>query len=153
MKNMELTTKIGKYLTYKEVIKSQLAVKYGLNNIPSKDQLSNIEDIITNIYDPLCDYFKYKVPFNSFFRSNLVNTLAGGSKSSQHLANKGAAIDLDDPEDNILIFNYIKENLKFDQLINEMDYTWIHVSFLFIENRNQVLESSLENNKIVYKIV
>jgi hypothetical protein len=76
------------------------------------------------------------------------------------MAFSGAAGDLDNDNNaegptNMEIFEYIRENLQFDQLISEFENiyglpSWIHVSFYLNNNRMQVLKSKRINNKIVY---
>jgi len=35
----------------------------------------------------------------------------------------------------------LSSNIDFDQMINEFDYSWIHISFNEERNRKQVLEA------------
>jgi hypothetical protein len=79
------------------------------------------------------------IKVNSFYRSLNLNKAVGGSATSQHV--KGEAIDLTggSKEENKKIFDWCKVNLVFDQLINEYDYTWIHISYNKTKNRNQIL--------------
>jgi hypothetical protein len=76
---------------------------------------------------------------NSFFRSKEVNKAVGGASTSQHLF--GEAIDLTtgNKEDNKKLFEWAKKNLTYDQIINEYDYSWIHISYRSGKNRMQVL--------------
>jgi hypothetical protein len=67
--------------------------------------------------------------FNSFYRGKELNKAVKGSLSSQHC--KGEAIDIDAGSiaENKKIHDWIKNNLEFTQLINEYNYSWVHVSF------------------------
>ncbi len=98
---------------------------------------------------------------SSGYRSDALNKAIGGSRKSQH--SKGEALDLDNDNKNVAasnteIFNYIKDNLDFDQLIWEFgtdeNPDWVHVSYLSIdENRKRCLRAYKENGKTKYKII
>jgi len=152
---------ISKYLSYKEVTKSYTATKEGIVNIPSEAQLKNIIEWARCIFDPVRSYIGAPLGCHTIFRSPKLNTAIGGSKTSQHIANNGAAGDLDSQiynnSTNKIIFDFILENLSFDQLIAEFkddggDIAWIHVSYVSHEkNRKQVLIATKdENNKTIY---
>jgi hypothetical protein len=50
------------------------------------------------------------------------------------------------------IFDYIKNHLEFDQLINEFNYSWVHVSYNQGKNRKQVLNANKDKGRTVYSI-
>ena len=130
--------KLSKNLSLSEVVKSATAIKRGISNQPTKQHLQNLIKLAENVFQPLRDYIDKPIRVSSGYRSKELNKLIGGASRSQH--SKGEALDLDnDRETNILMFNYIKDNLDFDQLINEQDYSWIHVSYREGSNRKQVL--------------
>ena len=130
--------KLSKNLSLSEVVKSATAIKRGISNQPTKQHLQNLIKLSENVFQPLRDYIDKPIRVSSGYRSKELNKLIGGASRSQH--SKGEALDLDnDRETNILMFNYIKDNLDFDQLINEQDYSWIHVSYREGSNRKQVL--------------
>lgn len=152
--------KVSKHITYAEAIRSDMAKKYGINNYFTKDQLNNMILLAENVFEPVRNYFNVPIFISSFFRCKKLNTLIGGSKTSQHLANNGAAIDLDadifGKTTNLEIFNYIKDNLAFDQLIAEDvksdgSLGWVHVSYNKKHNRNQILKMVIKNGKKYYE--
>jgi hypothetical protein len=56
------------------------------------------------------------------------------------------------------MFEYIRTNLNFDQLIwefgNDTNPDWVHVSYVSdTQNRNRCLKASRENGKAVYSIM
>jgi len=52
---------------------------------------------------------------------------------------------------NKLLMDTIIENCEFDQLIEEFNFSWIHVSFSCDNNRNQILKAYKdEDNKTKY---
>jgi len=109
----------------------------GIVNIPTQAQKSNLIALVENVLDPVRVLFGRAITVNSGFRSPLVNSAVKGSKTSQHL--KGEAADLR-CENNKLLFELIRDHFAFDQLINEYDFKWIHVSFSQLHNRNQILK-------------
>lgn len=113
----------SKYFTFEELVVS----KTGLLNIPNAEQLKNMQELVTNILDPLRSIYGKPITTNSVFRSSAVNKLVKGSKTSDHM--KGMAADLDTAHDNKILFDLIKKNFKFTQLINESNFSWVHVSY------------------------
>lgn len=130
-----------KYFTIKELTQSETAQKYNISNIPNKEQEQNLIQLIHNILDPLREAYKKPIIVTSGFRSLELNTKINGSKTSQHI--KGQAADIKSKEDTIeenkKLFKLIQDlNLPFDQLIDEYNYNWVHVSFS-PKNRRQIL--------------
>ena len=151
--------KISKHVSYKEGIRSVTALRKGIDNIPNDYELANMETIAANIFEPLREWVGGPIKINSFFRCEELNTAIGGSSKSQHC--QGRAIDIDDTyghKTNAEMFEYIKENLNFDQIIWEFgtdtNPDWVHVSYVSEEqNRNRCLKASRENGKTVYSII
>ncbi|MBQ2983403.1 MAG: DUF882 domain-containing protein [Candidatus Gastranaerophilales bacterium] len=110
-----------------ELIYSKTALKNQIYNMPRLDELDNLLELIINVLQPIRDQFKSEVIINSGYRNQKLNTLVKGAKNSQHL--KGQAADFTVKNHTIEeVIDWIKENLVFDQLINEYD-KWIHVSY------------------------
>lgn len=135
---------ISKYISYLEATTSQTAVRKKIVNTPNEEQLLNMQLIGIRIFDVIREHFKTPLRVSSFFRSLLLNNAVGGSKTSQHV--KGQAIDIQGTGkvSNKMIFDYIKENLDFDQLIwefgNDNNPAWVHVSYVSKDkNRKQIL--------------
>lgn len=139
--------KISKHITYNEATSSYLALKYGIINIPNEFQLKNMILLAEAIFEPLREFVGRPIAVTSFFRSKALNSKLKGSRTSQHMANNGAAMDLDADVYGYItnkdIFDYIRENLDFDQLIAEYpddkgNPSWVHVSYKEKGNRKQV---------------
>ena len=137
---------LSKNLYLSEVIKSRTAKRLGITNEPTVEHLVNLKELAENIFQPLRDYYGVPIYISSGYRSEALNKAIGGSKSSQHC--KGQAIDIDrdghSSPNNAEIFEYIKNNLDFDQLIWEFGSNtnpdWVHVSYNNYGNqRKQVL--------------
>lgn len=127
-----------KYFTLKELTKSSTAIRYKVDNTPSKEQKTNLITLVDKILDPLREAYGKPIIVNSGFRNPKVNSLVGGSKSSQHMSGQAADIQTvpDTKEENKKLFELIQKlNLPFDQLINESDYSWVHVSYSPLNRR------------------
>jgi len=149
--------KISKNLSLSEVVKSNTATRRGIDNNPTQEHLESLEDIANNIFQPLREDLGVPIGISSGYRSKDLNEAIGGSKKSQH--SKGEALDLDADMygrvTNKKIFDYIKENLVFDQLIwefgNDNEPNWVHVSYTRKKtNRMQVLKAKKINGKTKY---
>ena len=155
--NME---NISKNITYAEAIHSQTAKRKGIDNTPNPTQVENMKLTAEKIFQPLREWVGGPIKINSFFRSPELNEAIGGSKTSQHC--KGQAIDIDDVYgymSNADMYEFIKNNLSFDQMIwefgNSDNPDWVHVSYVNEEaNRNRcLLAYKDENNKTKYKTI
>ncbi len=143
---------ISKNITYAEAVKSKTAVRYDINNTPDEESLVNMKTIATKVFQHVREYYNTPIAVTSFFRSKELNRKLGGSSTSQHCT--GEAIDLDADVfggvTNREIFDYIKDNLEFDQLIWEFgdnnNPNWVHVSYSQFLNRGTVLKAYKERN-------
>jgi hypothetical protein len=90
-------------------------------------------------FEPLRKWYGKPIKVNSFFRCKELNEAVKGSKTSQHVT--GHAIDLStgSKKENEKLFNWAKDNLEFDQLINEYEFSWVHISYVPDKNRKQIL--------------
>ncbi|WP_299230272.1 D-Ala-D-Ala carboxypeptidase family metallohydrolase [uncultured Bacteroides sp.] len=135
---------MGMFFTIGELCRSDVALNKGIKNEPNLRQKMNMEKLIDNVLDPLRSAYRKPIYVNSGFRSLSLNKILGGAKNSQHMEGKAADIQSADKKDNLWLFEYIRDNLEFDQLINEKPDKdgipqWIHVSYNEDNNRNQVL--------------
>lgn len=130
---------MGKYFTIAELCRSEKADQYGINNKCNKQQAEQIKQLIENVLDPLRELYGKPIKVNSGFRCAELNKLVGGKPTSQHLRGEAADITAGSREENKKLFQLIKEKLPFDQLIDEKNYAWVHVSFNEKFQRNQIL--------------
>jgi len=145
-------------ISFKEGTHSNTATRRGIDNTPNEAQIQSMRYVAENIFQKVREHFNKPMRINSFFRGADLNTAIGGSSSSQHC--KGEAIDVDGLGGltNKEIFDYIKDNLEFDQLINEFpdengEPSWVHFSLKKENNRKQVLKAYKENGKTKYKVL
>ena len=151
---------ISKHITYKEGVYSITALRLGLNNDPTKAHLANMELLAEKVFEPLRKHVNGPIKINSFYRGPELNKAIGGSSKSQHC--EGRAMDLDDDYgymSNADMFEYIRNNLSFDQMIwefgNSDNPNWVHVSYVNEDaNRNRcLLAYKDEYNKTRYKVI
>tara|TARA_A100000172_G_scaffold78439_1_gene64024 strand:- start:405 stop:860 length:456 start_codon:yes stop_codon:yes gene_type:complete len=150
---------ISKHISDKEGVYSRTALRLDIDNIPTKEHKQNMVKLAEEVFEPLRAYVGGPIKINSFYRSPKLNKAIGGSTKSQHC--NGQAIDIDDTFGrctNAEMFEFIKENLDFDQIIWEFgdnkNPNWVHVSYVSPqENRNRCLKAYKENNKTKYKII
>ena len=151
--------KISKHISYKEATFSQTATRKDIDNTPSEEILERMRVVAENIFEPLRAHVGGPIKINSFYRSIMLNTAIGGSKSSQHT--RGEAIDIDDTlgcMSNKDMFTFIKDELDFDQLIwefgDDKNPAWVHVSYVSPENnRRRILKASKVNGKTTYNVM
>ena len=130
-----------KFFTLNELIKSDAAKRSKINNTPNKQEENNLIALVENILDPLREAYGKPIIVTSGFRCERLNKLVNGSKTSQHRTGQAADIRTveDTVEENKKLFDLAQElNLPFDQLIDEYNFDWIHVSYSPL-NRKQIL--------------
>ena len=145
---------LSKDFTLRELISSATAVRHGIDNTPSHDQIENLVRLCRETLQPARDELNTVVTVSGGFRSKRVNTLVKGAKKSDHM--DGNAADLE-AYDNARLFHTLRKQGNFDQLIWEFGNTqepdWVHVSNRGSgKNRKQVLVAYInEQGKTAYK--
>ena len=130
-----------KYFTIKELTKSDVAKRNKINNTPTQQEEANLVALVENILDPLREAYGKPIIVTSGFRCERLNKLVKGSKTSQHRFGQAADIRTveDTIEENKKLFDLVQKlNLPYDQLIDEYNYDWVHVSYS-PRNRKQIL--------------
>lgn len=142
--------KISKHLELSELIRSESAKRLGVSNMPTKEHIENLKLLAVNIFEPIRDHFKVPIRISSGYRSEILNKAIGGANTSQHSFGQAIDIDMDGTSiRNSDIFEFIK-TLPFDQLINEFNFAWVHVSYS-PKHRKQILHATKLNGKTIYK--
>lgn len=141
-----------KYFSIKELTKSATAARKGIKNDPSIEECKSLTALIDKVLDPLREAYGKPIIVTSGYRCPKLNAAVGGSASSQHV--KGEAADIrsveDTPAENKKLFDLIvKLGLPYDQLINEYNYDWVHVSFS-PRHRRQKMKAVRINGKTKY---
>jgi len=151
--------KISKHVSYKEGMYSITALRLGLKNKPTEEHLTNMKLISEKVFEPLREFVNGPIKINSFYRRPELNKAIGGSSKSQHC--HGQAMDIDDTYgvmSNVTMYNWIKDNLDYDQMIwefgTESNPDWVHVSYVSEEkNRNRCLKAYRKNGKTKYMVI
>ena len=135
--------RLSKNFVLSEITRSNTAKRLGISNEPTKEHLENMQRLISNLVQPMRDELG-PIRITSGYRSKELNRAIGGSTRSQHC--KAQACDLQFWENgqmnNKKIYDWIiNSHLEFDQMINEFDFAWIHLSLKKKGNRKEVLEA------------
>lgn len=120
-----------KYFTTAEFVRSDTADRKGIDNRLPNELLPNVQALVDNVLDPLREAYGKPIRITSGYRCEELNKAVGGSKTSDHM-NACAADIVGTPntrEENKKLFNLIQElGLPFKQLIDEKNFSWVHVS-------------------------
>ena len=140
------------HFTIEELYASATAKAKGINNKPSVQQMINLVYLAAFVLEPLREAMNEPIKIGSGFRSKELNKAVGGVQNSQHMKGQAADLCIDgDRKKGRKWFEYIRDNLPFDQLIWEKNpktgSEWVHVSFVyqdFGKNRHQVIDGLLK---------
>jgi hypothetical protein len=150
--------KLSEHLDLAEVIRSETAKRQGISNMPTEEHIANFKLLAENVFEKIRNNFRCPIHISSGYRSKELNACTkGASATSDHC--KGMALDLDQQGHsqgitNNQVFHYIKDNLKFKQLIAEYpidgELSWCHVSYDETNLKNEILICVKENGKPHY---
>ena len=137
MHDIQLTT----HFRLSEFLRSETASARGIDNTPSLEVVSNLQQLCIHVLEPLRAYFNTPIVVSSGYRSPALNKAVGGSATSQHMTGEAADLRIPSFEVGKKWFEYLK-TLPHDQLIWERDshtsnHYWIHVSCRIDLNKNR----------------
>jgi hypothetical protein len=122
---------ISKYISYDEATLSATALRLGIENKPTIQELERMH-YVGRLFDKIRDNFKVPIKVNSFFRCKALNDAVGSTDRSFHRL--GAAIDITAIKGtgitNEDIFNFVRDKCEFTELINEYNFTWVHIALV-----------------------
>lgn len=151
--------KLSEHLDLSEVVRSESAKRNGISNMPTAEHIANFKVLAEKIFEPIRIHFRCPIIISSGYRSVELNrSIKGASVTSQHCTGEAIDIDMDGTPNGVtnrMVFDFIKDNLVFDQLIYEFGNSenpdWVHVSYETNgAQRKQVLRASRMNGKTVY---
>jgi zinc D-Ala-D-Ala carboxypeptidase len=153
-------SKLSEHLDLSEVIRSESAKRKGISNMPTEAHIANFKLLAEKIFQPIREHFRCPIHISSGYRSKELNAAIGGSATSQHCSGEAIDIDMDGTPNGVtnrMVFDYIKDNLEFDQLIFEFgdkeNPDWVHVSYESSgKQRKQILRATRVNGKTSYSI-
>ena len=126
-----LMTNLSEHFTLKEMTQSETATKLNIDNTPKPWQIDNMRTLCNLVLEPLREQFG-PITVTSGFRSARLNKAVGGSLTSQHTKGEAADLRIGSPERGQAMFEWIRKNIVFDQLIMERSRhdgaQWLHVS-------------------------
>ena len=150
---------LSEHLSLAEVTNSPGAKRLGINNTPTAQHILNLKLLAEKVFEPIRQHFGKPLKVSSGYRSKALNEATrGASSTSQHCS--GEALDLDQDAagtgiTNKMVFDYIRANLAFDQLIweygTDLNPDWVHVSYESTgKQRKQVMRCRRVNGKPTY---
>lgn len=121
--------------TISELIHSDTAIKYNINNMPDIKSLDNILELIVYCLQPIRNKLKKPMVITSGYRNPQINKLVGGAENSQHT--KGQAVDfiIKDMSPYQIYMHILNSDIEYDQLI--LEPSWVHISYNKGKNRKQ----------------
>lgn len=149
---------LSEHLSLAEVTRSETAKRKGVSNQPTEAHIANFKLLAENIFEPIRNHFEKPIFISSGYRSAALNKAIGGAASSQHCTGEAIDIDMDGHAGGVtnkMVFDYIKDNLNFDQLIWEFgtdaNPDWVHVSYESTgRQRKQILKAVRKNGATSY---
>jgi hypothetical protein len=151
--------KLSAHLDLSEVIRSESAKRNGISNMPIALHIENFKLLAEKVFEPVRLHFGCPIHISSGYRSIELNKCIGGSLTSQHCSGEAIDIDMDGSPSGVtnkMVFDYIKDNLVWDQMIWEFgdskNADWIHVSYESTgKQRKQLLRAVRVNGKTTYQ--
>ena len=154
----KVSKNISENISFKEATCSETAKRLKIKNEPSETHIKNMKIIAEKCFQPLREWADHPIRINSMYRCGELCEAIKSSKNSQHT--KGQAIDLSSlgEKTNGELFEWIKENLDFDQMIwefgNDESPKWIHISYVNKKsNRNRILRAKYKGSFVTYHII
>ena len=151
--------KLSEHLDLSEVIRSESAKRNGISNMPIALHIENFKLLAEKVFEPIRLHFRCPIHISSGYRSAELNRCIGGSLTSQHCTGEAIDIDMDGTPNGVtnkMVFDFIKDNLEFDQLIWEFGTSanpdWVHCSYESTgKQRKQILRAVKTNGKTTYE--
>lgn len=156
---------ISTHFKHYEIIKSSSAARYGIDNTPSSEVLTCAEGLAINVLEPIRNHFNIPFSPQSWYRGEKLEKHICWSSFkkwcirkqmdfqqqstwdlyfSRKSHPKGEAADIEiSGIPNDTLYDWIKDNLEYDQLIREFPKAgdpysgWVHVSWTSVVNRHQ----------------
>lgn len=157
---MKYDIQLSKHFKLSEFTRSATASAKKIDNTPSLEVVSNLQQLCIHVLEPLREYANSISPhpkgesvgvsISSGYRCQALNKAVGGVATSQHMTGEAADIHLPSSAIGKKWFVWLMDQ-DFDQLILEKSTPtstsyWIHVSYRQDgNNRHQVIEGLVKN--------
>ena len=136
---------LSPHFSLEEMVKSHTAVRLKIDNTPTPTHQKALKSLCMAILEPCRKHFDRSITPSSGYRSKELCKAIGSKVTSQHA--KGRAVDFEvSGVSNLVLAEWIRDNLEFDQLILEFydpdkpNRGWVHCSYRADgKNRKQFL--------------
>lgn len=116
---------LSKHFKLSEFTRSATAMRLGIDNTPDPDSIEALQNLCIHVLEPLRERFGV-IRITSGYRCLKLNMAVGGSRTSQHLFGEAADIHIGNREVGMKFYNFVRENLDFDQMLLEMKGSMVH---------------------------
>ena len=129
-----------KYFTFTEFERSDTATKFAIDNTMPESAKKNVAALVDRVLDPLREAWGKPIIVTSGYRCQELNKAVGGVKTSHHLSGMAADITTGNRVDNRRLFELVQKlGLPFTQLIDESNFSWVHISLDPANVKRQIL--------------
>lgn len=130
-----------KYFSFQEFERSETAYRHGIDNTLPDKLKGNVAALVDRVLDPLREAWGKPITITSGYRCAALNKAVGGSATSHHCKGMAADLTTGNRVENRRIFQLIIDlGLPFTQLIDEKNFSWVHVSLDQSDVKRQVLK-------------
>lgn len=130
-----------KYFSFQEFERSETAYRHGIDNTLPDKLKGNVAALVDKVLDPLREAWGKPITITSGYRCAALNKAVGGSATSHHCKGMAADLTTGNRVENRRIFQLIIDlGLPFTQLIDEKNFSWVHVSLDQSDVKRQVLK-------------
>lgn len=142
---------LSKHFKLSEFTRSATATTKKIDNTPSLEVVSNLQQLCIHVLEPLREHFNCPITISSGYRCQALNKAVGGVATSQHMTGEAADIHIPDEATGKRWFVWLMDNVPFHQLIWEKStptstHHWIHIAFKQNgHNAQQVIENLVKN--------
>ena len=134
---------LSEHFRLSEFTRSATAILYGIDNTPQEEHIDALKALCDNVLEPLRRRFGV-IRITSGYRCRDLNEKVGGVRTSQHLTGEAADIHVGSRDTGQKYFDFIRDNLDFDQLLLEMKGSKVHclhISYSTLHKNRHLINS------------
>ncbi|MDD7317841.1 MAG: D-Ala-D-Ala carboxypeptidase family metallohydrolase [Prevotella sp.] len=139
---IDMGVRLTEHFTLKEMCQSGTAVRMSIDNVPDEKTVERLKALCVNVLEPTRRRFGV-LRVTSGYRCPQLNKAVNGAQNSQHMRGEAADIHVSSMEVGRKMYDFIKKNTAFDQLIFEHSKstgaTWLHVSYSEARSRRHAI--------------
>lgn len=118
---------LSAHFALEELLASQTATRQRILNEPDEHEIENLRSLCLNLLEPVRELLGCPLHVTSGFRSETLNRMVRGSKTSAHLDGRAADIIPVGIEVQTAFRGILQSEIPFDQMILEFN-SWIHLA-------------------------